>query len=243
VVGNQARSKFFDVAKTFRKGPELHVVVGPQKTPRHALPAAEDADPEPAGTARLRFDTLQMRRRRSSTAASTDILDPVLYGALAQSFPSATLFQAHDGRRQQEAHAWRAQQRAAVRRAYRRASGVAGLPRVHQIAAFLDDVRAALQPHGVTLPPRTRFRPASNSRGCRQTVGSLLPHTDLPEKLVTIVIGMRRDGDGWDDAFGGGTLMLRPKPGTDRRMTTRRRSRPSTSSRRCRTRRTPRRSS
>jgi hypothetical protein len=32
VVGGQAR-KYFDVAKVTRKGPELHVVVGPKKTP------------------------------------------------------------------------------------------------------------------------------------------------------------------------------------------------------------------
>lgn len=39
--------------------------------------------------------------------------------------------------------------------------------------------------------------------------GGLLPHTDAPGKVITMVIMMREDG--WDDAFGGGTAILKPK--------------------------------
>jgi hypothetical protein len=40
--------------------------------------------------------------------------------------------------------------------------------------------------------------------------GFLLPHTDIPSKLITIVIGMDRPGD-WTPAWGGGTDILRPR--------------------------------
>lgn len=38
--------------------------------------------------------------------------------------------------------------------------------------------------------------------------GSLAPHTDLASKVVTLVIALP---DGWDDAWGGGTDILRPR--------------------------------
>lgn len=39
--------------------------------------------------------------------------------------------------------------------------------------------------------------------------GSVLPHTDNPEKLITIVISMVGDGE-WSSDFGGGTDVLQP---------------------------------
>jgi hypothetical protein len=40
--------------------------------------------------------------------------------------------------------------------------------------------------------------------------GHILPHTDAPQKLITLVFSMERPGE-WDDAWGGGTSMDRPK--------------------------------
>jgi hypothetical protein len=40
--------------------------------------------------------------------------------------------------------------------------------------------------------------------------GSIKPHTDAPQKLITIVLSMLRPGE-WNPAHGGGTSMLRPK--------------------------------
>jgi hypothetical protein len=40
--------------------------------------------------------------------------------------------------------------------------------------------------------------------------GSIKPHTDAPQKLITIVLSMVRPGE-WNPAHGGGTSMLRPK--------------------------------
>ncbi len=43
--------------------------------------------------------------------------------------------------------------------------------------------------------------------------GSVIPHTDAPSKIVTLVVSMIR-GDEWDLAFGGGTDINRPKDET-----------------------------
>lgn len=40
--------------------------------------------------------------------------------------------------------------------------------------------------------------------------GSIKPHTDAPQKLITLVLSMVRPGE-WNPAYGGGTSMLRPK--------------------------------
>lgn len=40
--------------------------------------------------------------------------------------------------------------------------------------------------------------------------GSVIPHTDAPGKLITLVVSMVRDGE-WNPAFGGGTEVNRPK--------------------------------
>lgn len=39
--------------------------------------------------------------------------------------------------------------------------------------------------------------------------GSVIPHTDSPGKVITLVVSMMRDGE-WDPAFGGGTDVNRP---------------------------------
>ena len=42
------------------------------------------------------------------------------------------------------------------------------------------------------------------------TGGNILPHTDHPKKVITMVIPMLRDSE-WQDAWGGGTVMVWPK--------------------------------
>lgn len=44
--------------------------------------------------------------------------------------------------------------------------------------------------------------------------GRILPHTDAPNKLITLVVSMMRPGD-WDDDWGGGTSVCLP---SDRRL-------------------------
>jgi hypothetical protein len=44
--------------------------------------------------------------------------------------------------------------------------------------------------------------------------GHIIPHTDSPQKLVTLVISMLRRGE-WQPEWGGGTDMLRPRDPSD----------------------------
>ncbi|HEV8370398.1 MAG TPA: hypothetical protein VGQ39_20775 [Pyrinomonadaceae bacterium] len=44
--------------------------------------------------------------------------------------------------------------------------------------------------------------------------GFIRPHTDSPQKIVTLVIGILRQGE-WNPSFGGGTEVLRPKDTTN----------------------------
>ena len=39
--------------------------------------------------------------------------------------------------------------------------------------------------------------------------GHILPHTDSPQKIITLVVSMR-EADGWEPSYGGGTEVMRP---------------------------------
>jgi hypothetical protein len=58
-------------------------------------------------------------------------------------------------------------------------------------------------PHFPRLKSRFEFS-AMPSAG-----GNILPHTDHPKKVITMVIPMLRDGE-WDDSWGGGTTVVWP---------------------------------
>jgi len=44
--------------------------------------------------------------------------------------------------------------------------------------------------------------------------GFIKPHTDSPQKVITLVIGISREGE-WNPSFGGGTEVLRPRDTTN----------------------------
>ncbi len=100
--------------------------------------------------------------------------------------------------------------------------------------AFLVEVMDVLRAHGIDLgyqtqPPAGRrllkslkrvLRPSQKPRTRRLSArfefsmlpadgGSVLPHTDLPSKIVTIIVAMVAPGE-WDPAIGGGTDVNRP---------------------------------
>jgi hypothetical protein len=65
-------------------------------------------------------------------------------------------------------------------------------------------VRGRRSPHYVPLKARFEFSalPADG--------GHLVPHTDAPTKIVTMIVSILRNGE-WNRAFGGGTDVNRPK--------------------------------
>jgi hypothetical protein len=85
------------------------------------------------------------------------------------------------------------------------------LYRLVKSEAFIEYVLECLRNHnidlGVTaaqLNSRFEFSMLSGNGG------NIVPHTDAPQKLVTLVIYMVRPGE-WNSAFGGGTSALKPK--------------------------------
>lgn len=74
-----------------------------------------------------------------------------------------------------------------------------------------------------TLMEKLRLRPARNTSNISARFefsmlpadgGFIKPHTDSPQKIITLVVGILNDGE-WNPAFGGGTEVLRPKDSTD----------------------------
>lgn len=74
-------------------------------------------------------------------------------------------------------------------------------------AAIKKVARAAMRRSESPLTARFEFSmlPAAG--------GNIKPHTDAPQKLITLVLSMVREGE-WDDSWGGGTQVLRPKDTT-----------------------------
>jgi hypothetical protein len=69
---------------------------------------------------------------------------------------------------------------------------------------------------------RHRFSPRTSSNLSARFEFSMLPaeggfikpHTDSPQKIITLVIGILREGE-WNASFGGGTEVLKPKDPTN----------------------------
>jgi hypothetical protein len=59
-------------------------------------------------------------------------------------------------------------------------------------------------------PRRPRLRGTMEFAMMPAAGGHIVPHTDAPEKVITLVFSMVRPGD-WDPQWGGGTEMLRTK--------------------------------
>lgn len=101
--------------------------------------------------------------------------------------------------------------------------------------AFIQEIQAFLRDHNIDLGIR-RFRYTGDmnksTRGLiwrafnkkmlrsrfefsvmRANGGHILPHTDAPNKIVTLVLSFINDNE-WDPAWGGGTDMLLPKDRT-----------------------------
>jgi hypothetical protein len=76
---------------------------------------------------------------------------------------------------------------------------------------FIEYVLATLRRHNIDvgyaagqLSSRFEFSMMSANRG------SIIPHTDAVNKLITLVVYMPREGE-WDPRYGGGTSILRPR--------------------------------
>lgn len=203
--------KFFDVAKSIRRGPELHVVVGPKKAVKMVAPPFRPAQTLPAASLALSFDGLIARRDPYFVGRVASVFDPAIYELLAASFPPASVFGQTTGAQNRKLTLGEGSQPEAYHAHLAAHEAWSVFHAYVKSEAFIEQMRVTLAAEGIALPTerltaRFEFSRLPADGGC------LLPHTDLPEKVVTVVVSMRRAGDGWDDAWGGGTLILAPKP-------------------------------
>jgi len=79
---------------------------------------------------------------------------------------------------------------------------------------FLLTVHRALKAHGLSVLRAGRFTSRFEFSSMPGDGGLIAPHTDIPSKVVTLIVPMMAAGD-WDPAWGGGTDVLVPQPGVE----------------------------
>lgn len=82
-----------------------------------------------------------------------------------------------------------------------------GLPSPPAAKRLLKFIRSLGRGH---IPASTRLQSRFEFSMLPAAGGHVLPHTDAPAKIVTLIVSMVREGE-WDPAFGGGTDVNRPK--------------------------------
>lgn len=73
-----------------------------------------------------------------------------------------------------------------------------------QLRRIVDQVRGHRSEPAYRLNTRFEFSMLPADGGC------IKPHTDAPQKIVTLVVAMPRQAE-WKDAYGGGTEVMKPK--------------------------------
>jgi hypothetical protein len=76
-------------------------------------------------------------------------------------------------------------------------------------AARRQAVKAALDCLRLGAPRRVPLKTRFEFSMLPADGGTIRPHTDAPNKLITLVVSCMKDGE-WNPAFGGGTAVLRP---------------------------------
>ncbi len=82
--------------------------------------------------------------------------------------------------------------------------------------AFIESARTTLLANGIPESQvqeifgsaKHKYRSRFEFSSLPAKGGFIMPHTDIPSKVVTLVIPMFKDG--WDQSYGGGTDVLRP---------------------------------
>jgi hypothetical protein len=186
-----------------------------------------------AASPRISFGNLRFRYEPFPIGVAHPVLDAALYRELVQRYPQAADFAylPKFGHKYALSEKFNAE-------AYHRFLRSEPLWReLHgwiKSEDFIVEVMDVLRDHGIDLgygaqPPAGRrliramkhvLRPSQKPRTRRLSArfefsmlpadgGSVFPHTDLPSKIVTIIVSMVGEGE-WDPAVGGGTDVNRP---------------------------------
>lgn len=190
----------FTVGKVDELGKALiRIVVGRQVK-------AVKAVKQPLG---LSFGTLAWQREPYPVGLASPVLDASTYQQLASTFPKLSLFKKFIG--SDEKFSLSERNNPDAYHAF-----IAGSPvwktfyDAVKSPAFIEKVIRVLGAHKVTvdakpedLRSRFEFSMLPSAGGC------LRAHTDLASKVVTLVVSMQADGEQWDEAWGGGTDILK----------------------------------
>jgi hypothetical protein len=180
----------------------------------------------------LSFDNLSFTYEPFPIGQAAAVLDPSFYRKLVASFPAQELFEympslgnkysLSEVNNPREYHAfigktpaWRSfydyvKQPSFPRRvldllcSHQIDLGIPAAPRSRRLPRLLRRIAELRGTPSARLSTRFEFSmlPADG--------GYIKPHTDSPQKIITLVMSMR-DGDEWQADYGGGTEMLRPK--------------------------------
>lgn len=206
-------AQYFAVPKVKVRGLELHVIVGPKgsaslKPALSVLTARGVAAP-----LALDLSKLAWRQQPYPIACASNVLPETVYRELAETFPPLGLFRAFGGGNRK----WSLSQVNNRDQYDAFLNGCAPWKAFYQYVkdpAFLDTIRGVLKAQGIDvlkhqpkLKTRFEFSMLPADGGC------LRPHTDIPTKLVTLVVTMRAAADTWEPSYGGGTDVLWPKDG------------------------------
>lgn len=193
----------FTVAKIFEKGIQLHVLVTPFVKKKKAGPPT------------LHVDAVEWRREPYAIGVVANPVEAELYATLAASFPPLSIFadvssaggnkkySLSEVNHREQYHAFL--QGCAPWKAFYDAI---------KAPAFQQDVFAQLARDGVfTRVPGLKYKTRFEFSLLPADGGCLRPHTDLPSKVVTIVLTMLPTEGDWRQTWGGGTLVLKPRDG------------------------------
>lgn len=202
---------------------------GPQRSRQQEVLSADVL-----GVPRLSFDNLAFRYEPYPIGVARPVIADGLYRELIERYPPRDLFVYMP----KFGHKYTLSEKfngAAYHRFMRREPLWREFHAWIKSASFIVEVMDALRAHSIDLgygaapPARQRLmkamkhmlRPSQKARSRRLSArfefsmlpadgGSVLPHTDLPSKIVTIIVSMAGEGE-WDRAIGGGTDVNWPK--------------------------------
>ena len=194
----QALGQFFTVGKVYEVGPQLRVLVTPHKD------AAKANQVRPI----LSLSNLTMRHDPYVIGVATDVFDEKHYKHLTEAWPDISLFKSFPGGDKK----FSLSERNNPENYHKFIVSTPVWAKFHsyiKAPAFIDKIRKNLKLHDIDVDltgATARFEfSALPAEG-----GHLRPHTDLPSKLVTLVLSMRAESDVWQDDWGGGTDVLIP---------------------------------
>jgi 2-polyprenyl-3-methyl-5-hydroxy-6-metoxy-1,4-benzoquinol methylase/uncharacterized Rossmann fold enzyme len=194
--------QIFVIGQSFMVGQELHLVVG--------------AKTKQIANVKPNFSKLTFRHDPYAIGVATEVFDSATYKLLAKAFPPIELFKKFDAKAKKSSLSETSNNPEKYAEFLKDSPAWQAFHTYVKRPEFVEEVFAVLEQQGVTVreagasyTTRFEFSAMPADGGCIQ------PHTDIPSKVVTLVISMLVTPDDWNVAYGGGTDVLKPKDAKD----------------------------